>query len=739
VTIKEKVEISSSARVKDSPTQLLSSPLRRSLRFVYYFHQYHLDASAAALITVSGTCASGSGEGSTADGETGTFTFAINPAPSDIYTINIDRTNIRGERLDVYDEMNELIWQCITGPFEFWCVPNGETIDFRYTTGFDLGHSCGLLLPGQSSMFSIGLKSESCDITYFNNELDSIRYSIIEGSQYGHLYSWNGDTVGTRAMAYWEYIYFRADSVVPDSVARAEILAQSKDISKIDSIEILRPKISIQVPPSEVRYGTETFLSARVLDNCNNVWIPPAGTTFTFEIIEGNRWGTLYGSTDKKEADTLIGEEVSGGFSTVDFREWDEEPIQPERVTIRVTASDSSILPGLLAFYVYPGYAMITATPTVVNYGDTIHFEVMKRRIDNYQIVPVPGGTYVDFEIVKGDSAGYLSTEDSTQNDNYIWDQIPRARFFALEESQLQDSVPVYIVANIYDDDCPWFSTGLVKFTVKGNKIMVQTIRNELRPLLDRDNKPNPNYNKLGPDKRKKIIDYSKVDTTILIVKVIDGANNPVKDYNFFISTFIRQNSGGHNHSLLRPTGRIITPLGDTVTTFHGMTNVNGEARYTYLCSGIGGIDSIFVQGTTDRDTASTIVALKMSSSYQFLQDSQHYNLIGAVPSHPFNHYGTNKLINMIKELADSVFTDSLFILRINDMSLIEGGPFDCDGNYIWDTPHQNHRQGFSVDIDNIDANNKRINEKYFRNKVIKAPFHGRFLNESTHYHITFK
>ena len=70
-------------------------------------------------------------------------------------------------------------------------------------------------------------------------------------------------------------------------------------------------------------------------------------------------------------------------------------------------------------------------------------------------------------------------------------------------------------------------------------------------------------------------------------------------------------------------------------------------------------------------------------------------------------------------------------------MSLICGGPFDTENN--WNTPHQTHREGINADIDDVDANGRRIPPKELRDWVTNDPFSGAFLNERNHYHVTFR
>ncbi|MBM4161404.1 MAG: hypothetical protein FJ217_09930 [Ignavibacteria bacterium] len=74
----------------------------------------------------------------------------------------------------------------------------------------------------------------------------------------------------------------------------------------------------------------------------------------------------------------------------------------------------------------------------------------------------------------------------------------------------------------------------------------------------------------------------------------------------------VREGSGGHDHSAQRPTGGFVTENKDTLTEVQGKTDADGKPKYTYLCSGIGGVDSIFVQGRTPYDTATATILLKI-------------------------------------------------------------------------------------------------------------------------------
>lgn len=260
-----------------------------------------------------------------------------------------------------------------------------------------------------------------------------------------------------------------------------------------------------------------------------------------------------------------------------------------------------------------------------------------------------------------------------------------------------------------------------------------------LRPLGDSDNKVNPNYKKDGPDARKRIIDFAKVKWTTVALAVKDEQNNPVPNFQFTMQAFVRSYSGGHDHDGDRPTGRFITKTNDTVATFQDKTGTDGKATYKYLCSGIGGVDSIFVGGVRATDTASAVIIVKITD-LQELTEGDRYDLVGMYGTgdvksqHRTNHFGTPRLIQKLKALADSLHKDSSYVMRVNDMSLIYGGPFDTENN--WNTPHETHREGLNTDISYTATGDRRIPEQMFRkmtdNLNGKVKPHG-------HYHVTFR
>ena len=83
---------------------------------------------------------------------------------------------------------------------------------------------------------------------------------------------------------------------------------------------------------------------------------------------------------------------------------------------------------------------------------------------------------------------------------------------------------------------------------------------------------------------------------------------------------------------------------------------------------------------------------------YSELGAGTGYTLIGSLPEHPSNHFGTDGMITAVTALGVTYHAaDSTTNLGYNDMSLPWGGAFDNDQN--WHAPHCGHRIGSAIDI----------------------------------------
>ncbi len=387
----------------------------------------------------------------------------------------------------------------------------------------------------------------------------------------------------------------------------------------------------------------------------------------------------------------------------------------------------------------------VQVVPDTISHSDTASI-IVRAKDRNDNSIAVSGATPLYFRLdANGERYGGLMAPDGNRGvalDGIAYADARSGRIRYIADGEPPDTIPQIVAIGVVRSG--YYNkrgSGVVWVVPPTIRIRLDLGKKILRPLANAHNKPNPNYNPNGPDRRRRIIDTSKVKETTITIAVTDAKNRGRPGYPFLIRALVKGASGGHDHTDTRPTGRFITPEGDTVSVYRGKTGSDGKARLTYRSSGYGGIDSIFVQGSTPRDTASATVHLKMGD-FELLTRGEHYRLIGAYGQpgvnsrHSINHYGTATLVKKLKALADTVYARSGYVLRINDMSLIYGGPFDIENN--WNTPHETHREGIDADIDDMSADGRHIPRKYLEDIVVWT-FGGDFLDEKNHYHVTFR
>lgn len=387
-------------------------------------------------------------------------------------------------------------------------------------------------------------------------------------------------------------------------------------------------------------------------------------------------------------------------------------------------------------------YEVVPDTENVAH-GTAVPLDVIAWKQHDEGTEEIPETAELDFTFMSGAEYGTYIGPDSLQADtlhNILYRDVKagRVQFLANGENPEGSELVIFSV-NASGKECP--AGAGIAFIQSAEKIRLVADKYRLNPLRNGQNKDNPNYNVNG-DERKRIIDFSKVDTDSVHIYVSDAMDKPIQDYPITITALVVDRSGGHDHSGNRPTGKFIYGQ-DTLTTDRRKTDASGSLHYKYLSSGFGGIDSICVEGETRSDTATAKILLKRND-FQLLTEGEHYRLVGRTDTHKVNHYATSNTITKLKQLADSVFADSSYILQYNDMSLINGGPFDYSSKYPWDTPHLEHRNGNNVDMRpwSADADSTKIDADYLERKVKKL-FKGNLCEEckntsNHHFHLTF-
>jgi hypothetical protein len=126
------------------------------------------------------------------------------------------------------------------------------------------------------------------------------------------------------------------------------------------------------------------------------------------------------------------------------------------------------------------------------------------------------------------------------------------------------------------------------------------------------------------------------------------------------------------------------------VVTFNAL-NIGGKVRFHLRYQSSGGI------AQTDTPNGISISAV---NGYELtLLDGlgSSYALVGDTTQHPFNHFCQSDFCSTLVTLADSYSLTWNVILAYNDASLLKGGIFDI--NYNWIPPHAEHQDGREVDV----------------------------------------
>lgn len=274
--------------------------------------------------------------------------------------------------------------------------------------------------------------------------------------------------------------------------------------------------------------------------------------------------------------------------------------------------------------------------------------------------------------------------------------------------------------------------------------LKLASARGVVRPLRDgrAGNKLNPEWVDSTSTVKKWVIDLDRSDTTAITLTVTTPTSEPAKGYSVSLSSFGKPLTGGHTHVTSRPAGRFITADGDTVNSLSTTTDSQGLVEAIYLSSGFGGVDSILARGPNEKDTATLTITVRNPSIVAMsppVPGVSHYTFVGERPEHPANHFATQATIDSLLALVEKAYADSLYVLQINDMSLVFGGPFDCaPGTDPWDTPHIDHRQGRSIDMRITSNDGSGINNYWFRSAARSKGFNVLRHGNPLHYHLTY-
>ncbi|MBI3585325.1 MAG: hypothetical protein HY096_15415 [Nitrospinae bacterium] len=214
-----------------------------------------------------------------------------------------------------------------------------------------------------------------------------------------------------------------------------------------------------------------------------------------------------------------------------------------------------------------------------------------------------------------------------------------------------------------------------------------------------------------------------------------DTLGNKVTDkvytINFSIEVIESKGHEGHGKHPIDKAGKLSLPSSCSTT--------NGECSVTYTASEIAGREKINgVVSGYDSIMDSKEVTVKVSmlgalavGDYWRLTGSEGTTTVGKCSgkqiTHSGNHHMTLATGYRIARMAQDYYEVTNTIIGINDASIIWGGLFDVCGD--WEKPHKYHREGRSVDIDHLGANEDLLD------KIVEKKYQGKRLEvDQIHY-----
>lgn len=142
-------------------------------------------------------------------------------------------------------------------------------------------------------------------------------------------------------------------------------------------------------------------------------------------------------------------------------------------------------------------------------------------------------------------------------------------------------------------------------------------------------------------------------------------------------------------------------------TTLHGSyedgvrirTSRQGKAFLYYIAPELCGLEKVYVATEAEPDRRRKVsLALEVRvPDLNALPGGPTISRKGSLARHPYNHFGTARLIQALEALAKNYRAQTGKPLPVNDMSLPHGGMYDFRRE--WTGPHVGHRLGTEVDV----------------------------------------
>lgn len=158
----------------------------------------------------------------------------------------------------------------------------------------------------------------------------------------------------------------------------------------------------------------------------------------------------------------------------------------------------------------------------------------------------------------------------------------------------------------------------------------------------------------------------------------------------------VEAGSGGHDHD----AGRHVSPYTGTLSAATGTTGPDGAVSFTFGAPEVSGTHTFTAKciSPSCANEGKAKINVKVDGLVPIPEEPEIYNLI-TKNMHSDNHYLTGNAINQLVVLA--INYHHLYpkdpVLHLNDASLVWGGKFDINGNWVGD--HGAHRRGTVIDI----------------------------------------
>ncbi len=195
------------------------------------------------------------------------------------------------------------------------------------------------------------------------------------------------------------------------------------------------------------------------------------------------------------------------------------------------------------------------------------------------------------------------------------------------------------------------------------------------------------------------------ITSDALVAIVYDENGQKINNVNIHVEIEPVESTAGHFKHGVRP--KKVSTYGQLVTTtsldlqLEGNTGTEGF-KFRYLASELSGDYNIKVtcKDKVCNQTQPSKVWVGVENLIPLEEIPSLYEFVGDKPTHPDNHYVTEKTRVKMIILATKYKTKfpNNAVLHYNDSSLERGGLFDV-GKVKWKPPHEMHRVGTDVDV----------------------------------------